>query len=233
MSSTIKLQDTINFCLPYVQFRPLNIGSFNEPAISSANTVLQTILGPPFSWRWNRSVLASFNTSAATQDYQKLIADFGFLEKVSVGGYEVECKNVLGTAATTEVGRPSHCSAYLDDNAGNITLRMMPVPDAIYPVVAIYQKKPPLFTGLTNTWTPIPDEYSFVYQYGFLALALAYAEDMRSQQYSNMFKAHLLGASEGLDETQKAIFMERWDQTVANSQARSQRTQQGVQGRAI
>jgi hypothetical protein len=39
-----------------------------EPAISSINTVMQTILGAPFSWRWNR-VVTGFVCKPGQQDY--------------------------------------------------------------------------------------------------------------------------------------------------------------------
>lgn len=47
------------------------IGNFLEPALTSANTVLQTIIGPPFAWRWNR-VVTGFITTAGQQDYTLL-----------------------------------------------------------------------------------------------------------------------------------------------------------------
>src|SRR5271166_3622044 len=37
--------------------RPLGIGNFLEPAKTSANLVMQTILGPPFKWWWNNEEL--------------------------------------------------------------------------------------------------------------------------------------------------------------------------------
>jgi hypothetical protein len=44
------------------------IGNFLEPAFTSANIVLQTILGPPFAWYWNR-VVTGFVCVAGQQDY--------------------------------------------------------------------------------------------------------------------------------------------------------------------
>ena len=44
------------------------IGNFLEPAFTSANVVMQTVLGPPFSWYWNR-VVTGFVAVAGQQDY--------------------------------------------------------------------------------------------------------------------------------------------------------------------
>ena len=86
---------------------------------------------------------------------------------------------------------------------------------------------------LIDNWWAIPDNYSYIYNFGFLALAMAYANDPRATQYSQMFKGHLLDIAEGLDEIQKTIFMERWDRSVAGTQATMLKAQQGVQARAL
>ena len=59
---------TIEWAKKFIFLRPLAIGDFLEPAVSSANTILQTILGPPFSWRWNR-VATGFICVPGQQDY--------------------------------------------------------------------------------------------------------------------------------------------------------------------
>jgi hypothetical protein len=233
MASTITLQSTINAVLPYVQYRPLAVGTPNEPAITIANVVKQTILGPPFAWRWNRNTIPQFATASNISDYGKAVPDFGFLEKATVDGKECELQLNLGTETGAGPGRPSFCSAYIDDNAGNITFRLQSIPDSIYQVNLTYQKKPTLFAALTDTWAPIPDEYSYTYQFGFLSLAMAYSDDMRFPQFSQMFKGHLLGIAEGLKEKQIAVFMDRWDRVTDNTRGAALRTQQGVQSLGV
>lgn len=51
--STIKIADTIEWAKRFTFDRNPVIGNSLEPALSSANMILQTILGPPFSWWWN------------------------------------------------------------------------------------------------------------------------------------------------------------------------------------
>lgn len=58
MASTINLGSTIAAVQPMLKYRPLAFPSLGspvyEPALTIANKVLLTILGPPFRWRWNR-----------------------------------------------------------------------------------------------------------------------------------------------------------------------------------
>jgi hypothetical protein len=51
--STVKISDTIEWAKRLSFNRNPVIGNSLEPALSSANMVMQTILGPPFSWWWN------------------------------------------------------------------------------------------------------------------------------------------------------------------------------------
>ena len=58
MASTITLGGTIAATAPMLKYRPLAFPALSspvfEPAVTMANLVLLTILGPPFFWRWNR-----------------------------------------------------------------------------------------------------------------------------------------------------------------------------------
>jgi hypothetical protein len=51
--STVKISDTIEWSKRFSFDRNPVIGNSLEPALSSAAMVMQTILGPPFSWWWN------------------------------------------------------------------------------------------------------------------------------------------------------------------------------------
>ena len=83
MAATRSLQDSINWVKPFINWASVTIGVNSEPAITSANQALQTILAPPFIWPWNRSY-TSFITSIGQQDYNTSIADFGYLEAASI-----------------------------------------------------------------------------------------------------------------------------------------------------
>lgn len=269
---------------------------FLEPAVTSANIVLQTIVGAPFAWRWNR-VVTGLVTVVGQQDYtlfnylastnvklgwftvddqgnsQKCTAagatgssapswnhtlngtttdggvtwtnlgpivgnakgsyTFNWLETVSVkdpskGWIELSPKLSLGLDSAA--GRPMFISAQSDDGLGNITFRLMAVPDQAYPLAITMQQKPPLFTSLHQTWSPIPDEYSRIYDWGFLAQMWLFADDPRFAMANSKFIAGLLGAAEGLTETQINIFLNNWQAITGQPMLNTIKLQQGRQG---
>ncbi len=220
MASTITVKSTLDWAAAFIQQRPTTgVGSIaNEPGLTAANKIMQTILSAPFRWAWNRKEV-TFATTAPTgavgvSDYSQALSDFGWLEKATYTlasatppVKEMEIFQVL--ASDTKANPPQKIAPVLDDNAGNITMRLMPAPDAVYTIKLTYQKAPILLTALgQNTWTPIPDKYGFLYQQAMLAHmqgiynAQLYALNMA------MFFRQLVGAAEGLSETEKNIFLE-------------------------
>src|SRR5277367_1652007 len=85
ISNTVTLQATMNWAQWFLGQRPLALPTSSplEPALTSANLVVQTVMQPPFRWKWNRNTTTLSITTAA-QDYLKTIVDFGFIEKVSL-----------------------------------------------------------------------------------------------------------------------------------------------------
>ena len=228
MATTLQLANSIAWAAPFLSYRPLTSGQNNEPALSSANTILQTILSPPFTWRWNRKIVP-FTTQPDVSDYTVQAADFGYIELATCNGFEMETEGLL--AVDGEPARPRFISAVLDDDNGNITFRLTPCHDQAYPVQAIYQKAAPLLLSPVSLWSPIPDWMSFVYNWGFLAMMALYTDDPRSQLFSAKFVSTLLSVSEGLSEEQKAMFAEQW-LTMANQiQAGNLRISQGAEAR--
>lgn len=309
MATSISLGNSIGWAQSYCGFKSLTIGVNSEPAVSAANIITQTMLGPPFSWNWNRDKI-TFLTTAGTQDYVQSANTFGFIEKAS---YKIPAATITntvlaagvatytavntfqtgdlatvtgttngsgvfnvtnqiiqsasasqftllnsGTPATTAVdtgtaivgttteitgtvtvlgtgserGTPNKISPQIDDNAGNITFRVLPIPDRVYSIDVIFQKKiPSLMSSTSSTWAPIPDHYSYIYQWGFLALMLAYNQDGRWAQANQKFIAGLLGVAEGLDEEQKNIFQNAWLNSITQQESTQMKVQQGVTSR--
>ncbi len=308
MAATITLQSSITWAQQFLRLRPLAFpGSSNEPAISSANLVKQTILGPPFRWRWNRATTACF-TVAAQQDYTllawrasaaiglgwSLVDSNGFVQVCTVGGTtggsapawnstpgqtttdnSVTWKNQGASPGGSQAGNwnhgdpaticfiehastqslatdspanawnplepklaldldstagpPRYIAAEGDDNIGDITFRLQPVPDQIYPVSITMQQKATLFTALAGLWSPIPDEFSYIYQWGFLALMMLYSDDARFTVCNQKFVAHLLGAAQGLTATQINVFLNQWMAITGQPDWNVARLQQGIQ----
>lgn len=83
MAATKSVQNSIDWVRPFLNWANLAIGVHEEPAFTSASQTLQTIMGPPFIWPWNRSN-TFFLTNIGQQDYQVYIPTFGFLETASI-----------------------------------------------------------------------------------------------------------------------------------------------------
>lgn len=237
MPTTIQLQNTITWALGFIRNQPITANTGNEPAFSSANTVRQTILGPPFIWSWNRASNSATSTVAGTQDYTVVLNSplFGFFEKGTVTDSqgnvtELEWRQGLSAEAsgTALRARPTYIATQAEDNSGNVLFRLMPVPDAIYGLTIIYQIASPLFANLTDLWSPIPDRYSYIYNRGFLAFAMEAAQDTRFAFEHQRFMATLVSASEGLTEMQKNIFLGKVLETNVQTQNSALRGQQAV-----
>jgi hypothetical protein len=234
MASTIQLQTTINWSSSYVNYEELNIATSNEPAISNANTILQTIVGPPFKWNWNRTYpgFGTITCVPGTQDYPLSISTFGFLEgaTATLSGSSFAIKEIKQELTVgTEPGRPQSIAPQFDNNSGTITFRFLPVPDQAYSVVPYGQNSPPLFTTLAQTWAPIPDKFEYLYNWGFLALSMAYTQDERFPIFNQKFVAHLLGAQQGLSETERNMFLDSWNILTSQNSLAAIKQNQGRQ----
>jgi hypothetical protein len=83
MAATKTMQNSIDWMKPFLNWANLTIGVNNEPALTSANQSLQTIVGPPFVWPWNRGY-SNFLTVVGQQDYNAYIPTFGWLESATI-----------------------------------------------------------------------------------------------------------------------------------------------------
>lgn len=83
MAGSFTLQNSIDFVAPFLNWAQSNIGTNNEPALSAANMTLQTIVGPPFKWEWNRAT-TTFLTTQGIQDYNAALPLFGYIETASL-----------------------------------------------------------------------------------------------------------------------------------------------------
>ena len=219
MASIITLQNTMNWSKAYLEQQPQEVNGM-EPAVSSANLVLQTMLGPPFAWPWNRGVI-SF-TTGQQDNMQSGLSNFGFLEGGSIAPANgnpmaLTVRNFL--ELDTNVARSAFCSPFLDDGAGNITFRLIPTPAAGSVITLYHQKKAPTILSPGSTWAPIPDEKSYIYQWGFLALMSLIGNDARFNEYNQKFIVSLLGAQGGLKELERNIFLANWTRVISQLQS--------------
>lgn len=89
-------------------------------------------------------------------------------------------------------------------------------------------------TYATNfDWSPIPDQYSDVYNNLFLSEALAMVDDNRAELYRRRGVGAFLAKAEGLTEMQKNAFVQQWLARTGEGMSHSLRTQQGVAARGV
>src|SRR5437660_219105 len=129
MSVTRNIMSSALFAMPYLFYQPVDVSNA-EPALSAANIVKQTILGPPFKWSFNRGLIhieIDPTTTDWGQDYLLDLTDYGFLEQVWLTDpetgdkKEIEVRKAL--AEDNTVKRPGS-AAVQDDNAEGILLRL-------------------------------------------------------------------------------------------------------------
>lgn len=311
--STVTIAATMEWAKKLSFNRNSAIGNNLEPALTSANMIMQTILGPPFTWWWNNEELgfttsttfktatitnvsltanivtitaansfavgdgiipstvgiatflngqllivltatASLITAAlkhpdyvsaadtgtltsdTTQDYTLSVPDFSHIEHASVYDvtqtpnkwYELKVQDNL--AKDSAPARPRYVNPHVLDGNGNITFRLMPPPDAAYPVSLHVQKTAPILTSSNQTWAPIPDYMRYVYDWGFLALIYLFADDARFGLANQKFMSALLGRAQGITEEERNIFLNNWNGLTGQQQAQNM---QGIQARGV
>ena len=299
MASTKTILASMESAKRYVFNRQLAIGDFKEPTITAANTVLQTILGKPLRWQFNRAITGFFATPG-TQDYLLLYTwptsavlkagyqlidsngnsqivtvagttnstvpswnatvgglttdngvtwknqgpipnavssfSFGWIENASVqdpvSSKWIQISNKIDLALDAASSRPQNIAAELPGTLG-VLFRLMPVPDKAYPVAITMQQDAALVTSLNQTWAPLPDSFGYVYQMGFLSWMYEFADDSRWASTRQRFIASLLGAAEGLSQTEIDIFLANFNAISLDPIGRQMTLQQGIQNRQV
>lgn len=233
---TNTLLRTITVAQNFTRNAPLTFPGTNDPAFLIGDWVRQFILGPPFAWRWNRAV-TSTTIAPGTQDYQLNIPAFGWLEHASVydsattNSYQLEIR--LDIAKESTQNQPRMVSAQFDDDNGNITFRVFPVPEKAYVLDLSYQIASPRFANINDTWAPIPDFLSYLYNQGLLAKTYEYLGDPRFGIAMPLFVRQVIAANAGLDDTQLNIFLGERMNTARESQTTGQLAQVSVTGRGM
>jgi hypothetical protein len=237
-NSTNTIGRCINVAQNFVRNAPLTFSGTNDPAFTIGDWVRQFMLSPPFAWRWNRATY-SFTTTAGVQDYQESLEQFGWLEKATVTDNTVspsavhELMVVLDVSEESTENLPTRIAARLDDGNGNITFRLMPPPDKVYTVTLTYQLAAPLFQTINDTWAPIPDYFSNLYNSGFMAKTYEYIDDSRFVPLLTTFMRQVIAANGGLSDSQINIFLADQINSQTTQQSALQASQQGRAGRGL
>lgn len=226
MSVTTNLVTIINWAKPFLKNQGLDFSN-QQPALGTGNMVMQTMVSAPLKWRWNRGTF-QFATVVGTCDYPVNLPNFGFLEDqwVDDGGTIHPLTGAHSLPfATGAKGRPTQITAQSEDESGNITFRTKEMPGKVYEINGSYQRKAKLLTSLATDLGPLPDDFSFVFNWGFLAITCLLNNDPRAAIYEKNFIGRLLGLQGGLSDVDKSIFLGLWAsnlKTMFNTQTSAQ-----------
>jgi len=234
VSSSVTLQNTVNWAKAFIEMQPVEILGM-EPALSSANLVLQTILNPPLAWPWNRST-TSYTSSQQDNQVTGLFS-FGFLEggvvQPASGGKSWELSVQLVLHPDQSAARPQYCAPLIDDGMGNITFRTSPSPDQSYNHTLIFQRNAPQLLSLAYTWAPVPDALAYIPMWGFLAMMSLIGNDARFTGYNAKFISSVLAQQGGLTDLERSIFIGNWMRVMSQVQATQLETQERYRARAV
>ena len=175
-------------------------------------------------------------TNKGTVGLTTALVNFGWLEKSSWKDGTTrtqELQVALDLSEDQAQNPPVHIAARLDSGTGNITFRLLPPPDKAYIVTMTYQKAAATFAALTETWSPIPDYFSYLCNQGFAAKAYEYFGDERFPVSMAMFVRQVIAANEGLSESQKNIFLGERLNTQRETQSSQGKTQTATTGRSM
>jgi hypothetical protein len=148
--------------------------------------------GYPFNMSWIPNALAIFGTWKASTFYpsgtsapynqvspiQQFIDANGNFLFVTAWGISGTVQPVLpaNSAAGTTVIDGAVTWTVADPNG--FAFRLGPLPSStgiVWEIHPIYQKKPPLIKNLSDSLTPIPDSYMYLFRQGFLAMCYEHA----------------------------------------------------------
>jgi hypothetical protein len=226
MSVTLSVQSSMTYVQTLIDNQRLNVNNM-EPGVTMANTVLGTMMGPPFTWRQNRSNLSINLTTLGGTDYIKSVPTMGFIETQWLTDSDGNILELNGATALAKVSfkrTPTLIAPQYDDNAGNITFRVNSVPDVAYTAFLDFQNAAPIITSPANTFLPLSDYFGYLFNKGMLSEGALLVNDSRFSIWRSEWIAQCLATQDGLDAQAKDMFYNQFmntTRTVQRSQAMS------------
>lgn len=149
-------------------------------------------------------------TSTPTSPIQQFIDANGNFLFVSVNGTSGNVQPVLpaSSAAGTTVADNTVTWKVADPNA--YAFRVLPLPATsgiTWEMHLVYQKKPPIKTRLTDTLSPLPDEYGYMFRQGFLAMCMIHAGVKDARNAYNEWEEQLITAIRSGDRERDQVTM--------------------------
>jgi hypothetical protein len=230
---TLSVQASFIFAQTLIDNQRLNVNNL-EPGVTMANTVLGTMLSPPFKWRQNRRSTSFAITAVGGTDYSRSLPDFGWMEEQWLQDGNNNILQLNGEVSLSKVSAsraPTLIAPQYDDNQGNITFRFNSIPDENYTAYIDYQAAAQLITSPADTYTPFSDYFGYLFNKGMLSEAALLVNDSRFAIWRGEWIAQCLATQDGLDEQQKDMFYEQFMNRGRMGIRSTSSAQQGSQGR--
>jgi hypothetical protein len=78
----------------------------------------------------------------------------------------------------------------------------------------------------------VPDEFSYIFNEGFLSMMMLLVNDSRFPIFESFFTSRLLGAQDGLSDQERDIFLGNWMRAVQTVQRAQGMTNAAIAGRS-
>src|SRR5271157_162278 len=171
-----------------------------------------------------------------TADYQKLAPQFGSYSITAVGN--AAGGNTTYTGVFDPYSLPVGATATIAGLVASVNNGSFTIVSCSTSSLVVANAVGTAATSQTGyvvnySWSPIPDQYSDVYNNLFLAEILSLAGDARVQLYRQRGVAALMSKASGLTEMQKNAFMQQWLERDVERSSTMMINQQGTQGRGI
>jgi hypothetical protein len=234
MSITLSVQASMTYVQTLIDNQRLNVNNM-EPGVTMANTVLGTMMGPPFTWRQNRNNLNFAINTAGKTDYVQSVPTMGFIETQWLTDSDGNILELNGATALAKVSfqrTPTLIAPQYDDNQGNITFRVNSVPDAAYTAFLDFQNAAPLITSPADAFLPLSDYFGYLFNKGMLSEGALLVNDSRFSIWRSEWIAQCLATQDGLDAQAKDMFYNQFMNTTRTVQRSQDMSRNGGQGRA-
>jgi hypothetical protein len=163
------------------------------------------------TWVANTSYPTGLGTaSTPTSPIQQFIDANGNFLFVSTNGISGNVQPVLpaNSVAGTTVTDNTVVWKVADPNASAMRVTPLPATSGItWEMHMVYQKKPPIKTKLTDTLSPLPDEYGYMFRQGFLAMCMIHAGVRDARQSYAEWEEMLIYALRGADRERDQVTM--------------------------
>jgi hypothetical protein len=233
MPIEISVQNVLTYVQTLIDNQRLNVNNM-EPAVTMSNTVLGTMLGPPFAWRQNRATVTFPISTVKGTDYTISIPDLGFMENQWLDDGEGNIMELNGSTSLSRVSyqrRPTHIAPQYDDNQGNITFRLNSVPDAAYAAFIDYQQAATLIQSPADTFQPLSDYFGYLFTKGMLSEGALLVNDSRFAVWRAEWIAQMLATQDGLDAQARDMFFNQFMNTTRTAMRSQGMAQGGTAGR--